>query len=130
MSRLVYNRRFIISLLAIGAVPAVFGAYSIIGGVVRCAAPGQGSASLAVIGRAYLAEYPEEASTDRLVAKLAQSSSEVVAALRSGTFEEALDAARRDLVRPEAEMVRCDGWLLGRAEARCAALVTLASGSV
>ena len=129
MNRFFFNRRVVLGMLSIGAVPVLFGAYAMIGGAVRCAATRWDSGSLAAIGRSYLAMHPEEASTPRLVAELQRSTADVVAALRTGSFDDALDAARRDLARPNAEMVTCDGWLLGRAEARCAALVTLARGA-
>ena len=120
MNRFFFNRRVVLGMLSIGAVPVLFGAYAMIGGAVRCAATRWDSGSLAAIGRSYLAMHPEEASTPRLVAELQRSTADV---------DDALDAARRDLARPNAEMVTCDGWLLGRAEARCAALVTLARGA-
>lgn len=81
--------------------------------------------SAAVVGRAYLQAYPEERSLPVLVETLCE---EHPLALRSGTGpalrRSVTDAVRRDFER--RDVVRVQGWVLSRTEARVAAVSALA----
>lgn len=74
--------------------------------------------SAAVLGRAYLAVNPDEASAPRLVALIAGSTDTA----------DATATSLSDRIRAEfdaGELVRLDGWIVSRTEARLCALCAL-----
>ncbi|MEO1725183.1 MAG: hypothetical protein AAFR84_22650 [Pseudomonadota bacterium] len=118
------SRRILLSLLGVASVPALYVGYKGVTIALRCASVSAAGDALAAIGERYLANVPEEADQGVLLAALGTDDRAIRHALDAGDMQGALAAARQATSRGGAA-VTCDGWVLGRAEARCAALVTL-----
>ena len=110
---------------------AAYGATSVIGVAKRCsefaAASKTAARSARRIGLAYLRVHPEEASEARLLAAVAGRSA-LTHALNTapdiaGVFNVMGDVVRDDFAA--GEIVKCDGWILARSEARACAFFAL-----
>ncbi|MEM7526353.1 MAG: hypothetical protein AAF416_01585 [Pseudomonadota bacterium] len=118
------SRRVVLLSLAALAVPGALGGYAAVSTALRCAAQGRSGGALASVGAAYLAAIPEERDRRVLIARLRAETPTVLEALAKGGMDAALTEARQTLATGSAT-VACGGWVLGQAEARCAALVAL-----
>jgi hypothetical protein len=123
--RIEFDRRALLiagGLLAAGV--AAYGAAGVFGMARRCSEFGARSEAAAQsarrIGLAYLRVHPEEASETRLMAAIAaRSATPDVPAI----FRIMDDVVRADFAA--GKIVRCDGWILARSEARACALFSL-----
>jgi hypothetical protein len=80
------------------------------------------------LGRSYLANYPEEADADRLVAEIEAAVTASGGTLSAVTDADRMTAALQRLVRAEFardQVASVSGWVLSRTEARLYALVSL-----
>ena len=132
------------SLLRGGILVAIAGVASLVAGSVsgllpfgRPTAPGvrlaaalAHSDAAARIGRAALASGRVERDVPGLLAGLAASVPDLDAVLRDGTDDDvraALDLARRrEFAACGPDVIRIDGWVVARTEARACALIALA----
>ena len=136
-----FSRRTILRggiLLAIGgAASAVAGSVSDLLPFGRAVTPGARLAAVlahrdaaARVGRAALASGHVERDADALLAGLVASVPDLDAALRNGSDDDvraALDIARRrEFAAHGAGVIRIDGWVVARSEARACALIALA----
>jgi hypothetical protein len=122
------------TLIAAGVVVAGLAAYGAAGGigaVKRCskfAATSEVAAQSAKrIGLAYLHIHPEEASEVRLMTAVANLSI-LTRALNAAPDMASVFCILDDVVRADfaaGEIVKCDGWILAKSEARLCALLTL-----
>lgn len=86
-------------------------------------------ASARAVGRAYLAAHPAEADRERLVRTLVAEPATARALLATRPDPAALGEALAQAIRGDflaRRMVKVDGWLLARTEARLCALACLA----
>jgi hypothetical protein len=118
------------SIVAVGSVSSLlrFGRPSAPGARLAAALPHSDGA--ARLGRAALASGLVEPDVPGLLAGLAESVSDLDAVLRNGSDDDvrtALDIARRREFRAHgAGVIRIDGWVVARTEARVCALIALA----
>lgn len=115
---------------------AAYGAAGVIGVAKRCsefAAASEGAAQAAGrIGLAYLRVHPEEASEAGLLAAVAGRSA-VARALNAAPDAAAVFRIMDDVVRADfatGEIVKCDGWILAKSEARACALLALRAAQI
>jgi hypothetical protein len=110
---------------------AGYGAAGAIGAATRCskitAASEAAARSARRIGLAYLRVHPEEASEVGLMTAVAARSA-LTRALNAAPDMAAVFCILDDVVRADfaaGEIVKCDGWILSKSEARVCALLTL-----
>jgi hypothetical protein len=122
------------TLIAAGVVVAgvaAYGAAGVIGAVKRCskfaAASEVAAQSAKRIGLAYLRIHPEEASEVRLTTAVPDLPI-LTRALNAAPDLASVFCILDDVVRADfaaGEIVKCDGWILAKSEARVCALLTL-----
>jgi hypothetical protein len=127
-----FNRRAVLMAWGVAAAGvAAFGAAGVIGAARRCsefAATSEAAAQSARrIGLAYLRVHPEEASEMHLMAAVAARSA-LTRALNAAPDVAVVFRIMDDVVRADfaaGEIVKCDGWILAKSEARACALFAL-----
>jgi hypothetical protein len=139
MSRRVFLVRSARLAIAAGLAAALGGSASGVLGFGRAASPGARLAAAlphgegaARVGRAALAGGLVERDVAGLVAGLADAVPDLAGLLRDGSDDDiraALDVARRyDFAGRGPGLLRIDGWIVARTEARACALIALSRG--